>query len=429
MSTTNNQRQPLDGVIVLEMAGLAPVPYCGMILADFGATVIRVDRVVNGEAVATPFDHLTRGKQSIAIDLKSAQGRELLATLAQRADVLIDSFRPGVMEKLGLGPQQLMINAPRLIYARLTGFGQTGPYSKMAGHDINYIALSGALSLLGRHNENPLFPSNYLGDFAAGSLLCALGIVLALVERSSSGRGKLIDASMMDGAAYLSTFMWQLKKKGGMWDGERGTNMLDSGAHYYEVYKTRDGRYMSVGAIEPQFYECLIKGLGLDGRTDLPEQNDQAEWPRMKKLLQEIFMTKTRDEWESVFFGTDACVAPVLELEELPSHPQSKARSLMFQSKSSAASTDVNDQEMMSSPRIFNMVADNHNQLSLASSLETQQKEQIQRLADRCKQLPLNAGANTTNILKQFGVEQYQIEKLLSNKYVVQDNNIIMAKL
>lgn len=316
--------RPLHGIRVLEMAGLAPAPFCGMILADFGADVVRVDRPNSNS-----FDQLARGKRSIAVSLKHADGVAALLRLIENADVLIEPFRASVMERLGVGPDVACARNPRLIYARLTGWGQEGPYAKMAGHDINYIALSGALSLIGRHGDKPLAPVNLLGDFAGGGMLCALGITLALVERARSGKGQVVDAAMVDGAAYLSSFLYNFRTAG-FWTDERGTNLLDSGAPFYETYETKDRQYMSVGAIEPQFYAALLEGLGLDPST-MPAQLDRTQWPATKQLFAEIFMTRTRDEWSAVFDGTDACVAPILGLGETASHPHNRARRLLIQ--------------------------------------------------------------------------------------------------
>jgi alpha-methylacyl-CoA racemase len=313
----------LDGIRVIEMAGLAPAPFCGLILADFGADVVRVDRPGAGS-----MDLLARGKRSVAVDLKRPEGVETVLRLADRADVLLEPYRPGVMERLGLGPAVVCGRNPRLVYARLTGFGQDGPYASMAGHDVNYIALSGALSLLGRKGEKPLPPVNLLGDFAGGGMLCALGICLALLERGRSGAGQVVDAAMVDGAAYLSTFLYKFRNTG-MWRDERGTNMLDTGAPFYETYRTRDGHYMSVGAIEPQFYAALLKGLGLDPAT-MPRQMDQASWPATTTRFAELFAGKTRAEWCAIFDGTDACVAPVLGLGEAHEHPHNQARHLLL---------------------------------------------------------------------------------------------------
>ena len=313
----------LAGIKVIEMAGLAPAPYCGLILADFGADVVRVDRPGAGS-----MDHLARGKRSVAVNLKDPQGVQAVLRLLERADVLIEPFRPGVMERLGLGPEVVCARNPRLVYARLTGYGQAGPYASMAGHDINYIAISGALSLIGRRGEKPLAPINLLGDFAGGGMLCALGIGFALVERARSGKGQVVDAAMVDGAAHLSTFIYKFRAAG-LWKDERGTNMLDSGAPFYDTYATRDGGYVSVGAIEPQFYAALLKGLGLDPAT-MPHQLDHSQWPATARKFTEIFATRTRDEWSAIFDGTDACVAPVLALHEAARHPHNAARGTLL---------------------------------------------------------------------------------------------------
>ena len=316
---------PLEGVRVIEMAGLAPVPYAGVILADFGAEVIRVDRTPTaGATFDATRDFLARGKKSVGINMKDPRGVDTLLRLLDRADVVIEPFRPGVMEKLGVGPDVVLGRNPRIVYARLTGWGQDGPYAPMAGHDINYIAISGALSCFGRKGEKPIAPVNLLGDFAGGGMLCAMGIVMALYERTRSGKGQVIDAAMVDGAAHLSSFVFGLRA-GGLWSDERGTNLLDTGAPFYDTYETADGQYMSVGAIEPQFYARLLQGLGLDPKN-LPHQFDREAWPKTAARFTEIFRSKTRAEWTKVFDGTDACVAPVLGLGEVTEHPHNQAR-------------------------------------------------------------------------------------------------------
>ncbi|KAJ3232847.1 hypothetical protein HDU81_002648 [Chytriomyces hyalinus] len=304
---------PLSNVSVVEFAGLAPVPFAGMILSDFGANMIRVDRLPGHGGISA--DVMGRGKKSVSINLRSKKGIELAKKLIAKADVVLDPFRPGVMESLGLGPEVIQQINPRCIFARLTGFGQTGELSKMAGHDINYIAVSGALSPLGRSGENPMPPANILGDFAGGGMLCVMGILMALIERNKSGMGQVIDSAMVDGAAYLSTFLVKMTQ-GGMWNNPRGTNMLDTGAHFYETYRTKDGRFMAVGAIEPQFYKALLKGLDLPIEQYANEQLDMDNWEPMKRKFAAIFATKTRDEWTSIFTGTDACVTPVQDWEE-----------------------------------------------------------------------------------------------------------------
>jgi alpha-methylacyl-CoA racemase len=326
MQSASTPMRPLDGIRVVELAGLAPAPYCGLILADFGAEVVRVDRLG-----AWAFDRLGRGKRSIEVDLKKPEGVDVVLRLADKADVLIEPFRAGVAERLGIGPEVLLERNPALIYARMTGWGQEGPYAAMAGHDSNYIALSGALSLIGRKGEKPLPPVNLLGDFAGGGMLCAMGILLALIERSRSGKGQIVDAAMVDGAAYIAAIVFMLRAVG-WWNDERGSNMLDTGAYFYETYETRDRKYVSVGAIEPQFYAALLKGLELDPAT-LPDQNDRARWPEMKERFAAIFATRTRDEWCAVFDGTDACVAPVLELDEVGDHPHNRARHLLIRNE------------------------------------------------------------------------------------------------
>ncbi len=314
----------LNGVRVVEMAGLAPAPYAGMILADFGAEVIRVDRTPTSGGPGDAFrDSLARGKRSIGLNLKHPRGLALLLDLIDTADVLIEPFRPGVMEKLGAGPDVALARNPRLVYARLTGWGQDGPYGPMAGHDINYIALSGALSLFGRKGEKPIPPVNLLGDFAGGGMLCAMGVAMALFERERSGKGQVVDSAMVDGAANLATFIFGFHEAG-YWS-ERGTNMLDTGAPFYETYRTEDGGYMSVGAIEPQFYAKLLEGLGLDAAA-MPGQHDRDHWAETEKKFTDIFASKTRDEWCAIFDGTDACVAPVLEMGEAPTHPHNSIR-------------------------------------------------------------------------------------------------------
>jgi alpha-methylacyl-CoA racemase len=322
--------KPLDGIKVIEMAGLAPSPYCGMILADFGADVVVVDRPSKGMPEIpnvmerNPFD---RGKRSIRVNLKTTEGLGILRRMIQGADVLIEPYRPGVMEGLGLGPREALALNPRLVYARLTGWGQDGPYARLAGHDINYIALSGALSLFRRKGERPLPPCNILGDFAGGGMLCGLGILLALIERGTSGKGQVVDAAMVDGATHLLTYFFGLLAHGLMTP-DVGTNMLDGGAPYYQTYETADGKFMAVGAIEARFYELFIEGLGLEP-SSLPPQNDQRRWPELTARFAEVFRTRTRDEWTAIFEGKDACVAPVLELHEVGLHVHNRGRGLI----------------------------------------------------------------------------------------------------
>lgn len=300
----------LKGIRVIEFGGLAPVPFCGMILSDFGANVIRVDRTKS----FADTDCMGRGKQSIAIDLKQKEGLNIVHKMCSKADVLIEPFRPGVMERLGLGADKLLADNPRLVYARINGFGQKGPLAKKAGHDINYISMSGLLSYLGKKGEPPLHPVNLLADFAGGGLTCALGIVMALYERNISGKGQVVDNSMVEGSAYLGSWLSNSQKMPYIWGRERGDNTLDGGRAFYGVYETKDKKYISVGALEPQFFKELIKGLGLEhiNQTDDPEE--------MKKLFKEVFLTKSRDEWVYQFQNLDACVSPVLEPKEAAEH-------------------------------------------------------------------------------------------------------------
>lgn len=323
--------RPLEGIKVIEMAGLAPSPYCGMLLSDFGADVLIVDRLSKGGPgipdlmPKNPFD---RGKRSMRVNVKTDKGVEILVRMIRDFDVLIEPYRPGVMEALRLGPDEALQANPKLIYARLTGWGQDGPYASMAGHDINYIALSGALSLFRRRGERPLPPCNILGDFAGGGMLCAMGILLALIERNKSGKGQIVDAAMVDGAANLSTLFYGLLASHLM-SLDIGTNVLDGGAPYYQTYETADGKYVAVGAIEEKFYAQLLEGLGLDS-TSLPHQNDMLRWPEMTARLAQVFKAKTRDEWTAIFDGKDACVAPVLELDEAGEHPHNQERRLLI---------------------------------------------------------------------------------------------------
>jgi len=318
---------PLRGMKVIEVAGIGPGPFCGMVLADLGAEVLRVDRSVAVRSgppdERARYDVLARGRKSVGLDLKHPEGVAALLRLVEKADVLMEGFRPGVMERLGVGPDVCLAKNPRLVYGRMTGFGQSGPMAQAAGHDINYIALAGCLAHIGRKGEAPLPPLNLVGDFGGGGMLLALGIVAALVERASSGKGQVVDAAMVDGAALLMAFIHGFYSLGG-W-GERGTNLLDTGAHFYEAYETKDGKHVSIGSIEPQFYAELVKLSGLEGEK-LPAQMDRAQWPAMKERLAAIFKTKTRDEWCRIMEGTDVCFAPILTISEAYQHPHNVAR-------------------------------------------------------------------------------------------------------
>jgi alpha-methylacyl-CoA racemase len=318
---------PLAGVKVIEMAGIGPGPLTAMMLADMGAEVIRVDRTAPTGANHT-LDVLNRGRRSVAVDLKHPDGVATVLRLVEQADALIEGFRPGVMERLGLGPDVCLERNPRLVYGRMTGWGQDGPLAQVAGHDIDYIALAGVLNNFTRVGDKPMPPINLVGDFGGGGLFLAFGIACGLIEATRSGQGQVIDAAMVDGSAVLMTMMYSFLATG-LWDGDNpGTNLLDTGAHFYEVYETADGKYMAVGAIETQFYAELIKLLGL-AEEELPWQMDRSQWPAMKERFTALFKTKTRDEWSAIFDGTDACVAPVLSMTEAQDHPHMRARGTM----------------------------------------------------------------------------------------------------
>ncbi|MFN8018812.1 MAG: CaiB/BaiF CoA-transferase family protein [Acidimicrobiales bacterium] len=316
---------PLAGFRIIEIAGIGPGPYAAMLLADLGADVIRIDRSasVNALGIADdaqpPSDVLARGRRSVAVDLKNPEGVATVLDLVASADALIEGFRPGVMERLGLGPDVCLERNPKLVYGRMTGWGQEGPYALAAGHDINYIALAGVLEPLGRAGDKPTPPINLIGDFGGGGMLLAFGVCAALLEASRSGEGQVIDAAMVDGAASLMTMTWSFKHMG-LLHAERGTNMLDTGAHFYDTYETADGKYISIGSIEPQFYAELLRLTGLD-QEELPRQMDRDQWPALKERVAEVFRSKTRDEWCELMEHTDVCFAPVLTMDEAPEHP------------------------------------------------------------------------------------------------------------
>ena len=319
---------PLTGLTIIEIAGIGPGPFAGMLLADMGADVIRVERPGGGMFNGNPdYDYLNRGKRCIVVNLKSESGVKLVLSLAENADAIFEGFRPGVAEKLGIGPDVVMARNPKLVYGRMTGWGQDGPWSQTAGHDLNYISIAGALHPLGHKDSRPMVPLSLVGDFGGGGLMLAYGMVCALLEAKTSDKGQVVDAAMVDGAAILmSTFF--AAQQVGFWKEERGSNMLDSGAPYYDTYECADGEHVSVGAIEPQFFSQLLLGLGLQA-DDLPDQNDQEAWPVLKEAFITTFKTRSRDEWAEVFEGMDACVAPVLKMSEVAGHPHIKARNTM----------------------------------------------------------------------------------------------------
>ena len=313
---------PLAGLRVVEMAGIGPGPFCAMVLADLGAEVLRIERP-GSPASAT--DVLCRGRTLLALDLRQPAAVQDALALIERADVLIEGFRPGVMERLGLGPEVCRARNPRLVYGRMTGWGQSGPLSQAAGHDINYIAISGALHGIGRSGEAPVPPLNYVGDFGGGAMLLAVGVLAALQERTRSGQGQVIDAAMSDGAALLSAMVYGFKAAG-QWGNQRGENLLDGGAHFYDTYACADGRHVAIGAIEPQFYALLRERCGIADDPTFDAQMDPAGWPLLKLRLADVLRTRTRDEWCALLEGTDACFAPVLDWDEAPRHPHNVAR-------------------------------------------------------------------------------------------------------
>ncbi len=313
---------PLAGYRIIELAGIGPGPFCGMMLSDMGAEVIRVERPVQGGKRAR--DVLGRNRKSLAVDLKQPDGVETVLRLCEGADALFEGFRPGVTERLGLGPEDCMGRNPRLVYGRMTGWGQDGPMAQAAGHDINYIGLSGALHAIGRKGERPVPPLNLVGDFGGGGMLLAFGLVCGLLEAQRSGQGQVVDAAMVDGAASLMAMFFSFAAQGAFRP-ERGTNLLDGGAHFYDTYETADGEHVCIGSIEPQFYALLIEKAGLDPEQFAP-QMDPTQWAPLKATLTEVFKTRTRDEWCSIMEGTDVCFSPVLSIFEAPEHPHNKAR-------------------------------------------------------------------------------------------------------
>jgi alpha-methylacyl-CoA racemase len=318
---------PLAGIKIVELTGIGPGPMCAMLLADLGATVLRIDRPEPSDlGVPRPlrYDLLLRGRKCLAVDLKHPDGKALALRLIERADALIEGFRPGVTERLGLGPEECLARNPRLVYGRVTGWGQEGPLAQAAGHDLNYISLAGAAHAFGRHGQPPTPPLNLIGDFGGGALYLAFGVVCGILEAQRSGRGQIVDAAMVDGAASLMTAFFGMMAAG-LGSHERGTNILDTGAHFYEVYECADGRWTSVAAIEGKFYAELLRRLDIDPAT-LPPQMDREHWSEAKSRLAALFKTRTRDEWCGVLEGSDACFAPVLTTDEVPHHRHNALR-------------------------------------------------------------------------------------------------------
>jgi len=317
---------PLHGVRIVELAGIGPGPHAAMLLADLGADVVRDDRAAPTPS-SVPADQLLRGRRTVVANLKDPDDVERVLSLIARADVLIEGFRPGVTERMGLGPDECLARNPALVYGRMTGWGQDGPMAARAGHDMNYISLTGLLHAVGRRGERPVPPLNLAGDFGGGSMFLVLGVLAALHEAGASGRGQVVDAAMVDGSAVLAQMMWSFRGRG-MWSDERGVNLLDGGAPFYDTYECADGRYFAVGAIEPQFWAQLLDGLELDPES-LPSRDDPARWPELRAVLAETFARRTRDEWAAVFEGTDACATPVLTFAEASDHPHVASRGIL----------------------------------------------------------------------------------------------------
>ncbi len=373
---------PLHGIRILELAGIGPGPFCGMMLADMGAEVIRIDRPGGNPLAGGMHDVLFRNRRTLALDLKHPDGVATVLRLCERADAIFEGFRPGVVERLGVGPEACAKVNPKLVYGRMTGWGQTGPLAHAAGHDINYIALSGALHTIGRRGERPLPPLNLVGDFGGGGMMLAFGLVCGILEARSSGRGQVVDASMVEGSAALMAMFFGARAAG-LHREERGTNMLDTGAPFYDVYETKDGRYMAVGPIEPQFFAILRERLGLDAAFG--GQLEMARWPEQKEAIAAIFRTKTRDEWSAIFEGTDACVSPVLSMEEAPAHPHNAARKSF---------------------------------VKVGGAVQHAPTPRFSRTASPDPQPMGRFGADTTSVLADFGFSADEIERLLASKAV-----------
>ncbi|KAA1189633.1 CoA transferase [Pseudohalioglobus sediminis] len=382
---------PLAGLTIIEIAGIGPGPFAAMSLADMGANVIRVERPGGGLFAAqqdTRLDLLNRNKRCIAVDLKTEAGVDTVLTMVEQADALLEGNRPGVMERLGLGPDTCLQRNPKLVYGRMTGWGQQGPLAHEVGHDLNYVALTGALHAMGRAGEKPAIPLNLVGDFGGGGLMLAYGIVCALLEAKNSGRGQVVDAAMIDGAATLMTSVYAANQVG-FWSDERGTNVLDSGAHFYEVYETADARYISIASVEPQFYAALLAALGED-IEGMENQWDMANWASFKERLAGVFKNKTRDEWDAHFADADICYAPVLSMAEVRHHPHHQARG-----------TFVDDGEVW----------------------QPAPAPRFSRTPGAVSRPPAEIGAHSREILAEFGVDDQRIDALLDSGAVKQADN------
>ena len=375
---------PLHGVRILEIAGIGPGPFAAMMLADMGAEVVRVDRVqaVRDDATGPHWDVMLRGRRNVALDLKHADGVETLLSLVERADVVIEGFRPGVMERLGVGPEVCLARNPKLVFGRMTGWGQEGPYANSAGHDINYIALAGALAHFGRAGEPPTPPLNMVGDFGGGGMLLAFGVVCALLEAQRSGKGQVIDAAMVDGSAVLMSMFWAYRNVGMFDEHARGVSLLDTGAHFYDVFECADGEWVSVGSIEPQFYALLLEKTGLPGNPEFTNQMDKTQWPTLKRKLAEVFKTKTQSQWNEIMEGTDVCYAPVLRMGEAAQHPHNVARNTFIE---------------------------------VAGVTQPAPAPRYSRTTTNLPTAPAHAGEHTRAVLADWGVDAVRIDTLIAS--------------
>ncbi len=380
---------PLSGYRIIELAGIGPGPFAAMMLADMGAEVVRVERAsaVRGPAPGTPhFDVLLRGRRNIAIDLKHPDGVETLLDLAASADGLIEGFRPQVMERLGIGPEVCLERNPRLVFGRMTGWGQSGPLAAASGHDINYISLAGALAHFGRDGEAPVPPLNMVGDFGGGGMLLAFGVVCALLEAQRSGQGQVVDAAMVDGSAVLMSMFWAFKSIGLFDETKRGTNLLDTGAHFYDVYQCSDGEYISIGSIEPRFYAELLRLTGLDNDPEFGKQMDRASWPHLKERLTDLFASRTRVEWCAVMEATDVCFAPVLTMSEAARHPHNVERGTFVE---------------------------------IAGTLQPAPAPRFSRTPAQIEMPPAHPGQHSLEILRDWGFDAARIDALVASRAVV----------
>ncbi|MCX6513264.1 MAG: CaiB/BaiF CoA-transferase family protein [Actinobacteria bacterium] len=378
---------PLSGYRIIEIAGIGPGPFAAMMLADMGAEVIRVERAqsVKGAAPATAhWDTLLRGRKNIAIDLKNPQGVEALLQLVEKADAIIEGFRPGVMERLGIGPTECAKRNPKIVFGRMTGWGQDGPYAPLAGHDINYIALAGALAHFSRAGEAPVPPLNMVGDFGGGGMFLAFGVVCALLETQKSGKGQVIDAAMIDGSATLMSMFWAMKSIGMFNENAPGTNLLDTGAHFYDVFQCQDDKYISIGSIEPQFYALLLEKTGLTNDPVFAKQMDPSQWPTLKAKLQVVIKQKTQAQWCAIMEGTDVCFAPVLTMTEATQHPHHIARNTF---------------------------------INIAGVTQPAPAPRFSRTSPETPTPPAHAGQHSTQILNEWGISN--ITELLASGAVV----------